>query len=108
MTRSAHKSQRIAVVIPARYGSSRFPGKPLAVLAGKPVIQHVFERASELSQVEQVIVATDDIRIRDLVEGFGGTAVMTDPALRIYTTSIVNLDPTFEVEIKKRAEPAPL
>ena len=64
------------IVIPARYGSSRFPGKPLAVLAGKPMIRHVWERASS-SKADKVLVATDDRRIFDAVSGFGGEAVMT-------------------------------
>lgn len=62
-------------IIPARYASTRFPGKPLALLAGKPVIQHVFERVSQI--VPDTWVATDDRRIFDAVEAFGGRAVMT-------------------------------
>ena len=68
--------KRIAV-IPARYASSRFDGKPLARIAGRPMIQHVVERARRASQVERVIVATDDDRIIDAVERFGGEALMT-------------------------------
>lgn len=64
------------VVIPARYASSRLPAKPLALIANKPMIQHVYERASE-SGAARVIVATDDQRIFDLVRGFGGEACMT-------------------------------
>ena len=67
-----------AIVIPARYASSRFPGKPLATLAGKPMIQHVYEK-SAASQAQLVLVATDDQRIFDVVTGFGGRAVMTSP-----------------------------
>jgi 3-deoxy-D-manno-octulosonate cytidylyltransferase len=66
-------------VIPARYGSTRFPGKPLALIAGKPMIQHVYDRACQASLLSSVVVATDDARIRDAVEAFGGTAVMTSP-----------------------------
>lgn len=62
-------------IIPARYGSTRFPGKPLALLGGKPVIQWVYERASSL--FEHLLVATDDQRIHNAVEGFGGKAQMT-------------------------------
>ena len=69
------KNMKFIVVIPARYGSSRFPGKPLALLGGKPVIQHVYEKAS--SVLTDVYVATDDERIRHCVESFGGKAVMT-------------------------------
>ena len=57
------------VVIPARYGSSRFPGKPLALIDGKPMIQHVVERAKEAG-ADNVIVATDDERIQNVVLGF--------------------------------------
>ena len=64
------------IVIPARYASSRFPGKPLAMLAGKPMIRHVWERATA-SCADQVQVATDDQRIFDAVTSFGGQAVMT-------------------------------
>ncbi len=63
------------VIIPARYASTRFPGKPLAVLGGKPVIQRVYEQA--LTATSEVYVATDDERIFSCVEAFGGKAVMT-------------------------------
>ncbi len=62
-------------IIPARYASTRFPGKPLARLGGKPIVQHVYERAKQV--FERVAVATDDARIADAVEAFGGRAVMT-------------------------------
>lgn len=65
-------------IIPARYGSSRFPGKPLADIHGKPMIQHVFERASE-SSLDQVFVATDDQRIVDCVIAFDGNVILTSP-----------------------------
>ena len=65
------------VVIPARYGSTRLPGKPLIDLGGKPVIQHTYERASLAQGLGGVIVATDDLRVMDAVEAFGGQAVMT-------------------------------
>lgn len=64
------------VVIPARYGSSRLPGKPLADIGGKPMIQHVVERA-EASGAAEVIVATDDERVKVGVEKFGGRVMMT-------------------------------
>lgn len=64
-------------IIPARYGSQRFEGKPLADLGGRPVIQHVYTRVK--SVVENVAVATDDERIFKAVEAFGGVAVMTSP-----------------------------
>ena len=64
-------------VIPARFNSSRFPGKPLADINGKPMIQHVYERAKLSSSLCDVIVATDDERILKAVNNFGGKAVMT-------------------------------
>jgi 3-deoxy-manno-octulosonate cytidylyltransferase (CMP-KDO synthetase) len=68
---------RVVVVIPARYGATRLPGKPLVMLAGKPMIQRVYERAKLAQRADQVIVATDDERILKAVEGFGGEARMT-------------------------------
>jgi 3-deoxy-manno-octulosonate cytidylyltransferase (CMP-KDO synthetase) len=70
----------VLVVIPARYASVRFPGKALARVGGKPLIQHVWERARLLGTAERVIVATDDERIGAAVREFGGIAVMTSPA----------------------------
>src|SRR5580692_3829315 len=67
----------VVVVIPARYGSTRLPGKPLVSLAGKPMIQRVYERAKLATQADRVIVATDDQRIVKAVESFGGQARMT-------------------------------
>jgi 3-deoxy-manno-octulosonate cytidylyltransferase (CMP-KDO synthetase) len=64
-------------IIPARFGSSRFPGKPLALILGKPLIQRVYEQALKVRGLDGVWVATDDPRIRDCVETFGGRAVMT-------------------------------
>lgn len=67
----------VVAVIPARYASSRFPGKPLADLHGRPMIEHVWRRATAARRLDAVLVATDDRRIADAVEGFGGQAVMT-------------------------------
>jgi len=69
----------ILAVIPARYGSTRFPGKPLAILGDKPLVVHVMEHAREAKRVDEVIVATDDTRIVRAVEEYGGRAVMTSP-----------------------------
>ena len=66
---------KFIAVIPARYASTRFPGKPLAILGGKTVIERVYEQVSKV--IDEVYVATDDERIRQTVEGFGGKAVMT-------------------------------
>ena len=68
---------KVIAVIPARWSSSRFPGKPLALIQGKPMIQWVYEQASKTKCVSELIVATDDSRILDTVNGFGGKAVMT-------------------------------
>ncbi|KXB40604.1 3-deoxy-D-manno-octulosonate cytidylyltransferase [Bacteroidales bacterium KA00344] len=67
----------IIAIIPARYASTRFPGKPLAKLAGKPVIQHVYEKVTQT--LPDTWVATDDQRIYETVEDFGGKAIMTRP-----------------------------
>lgn len=68
-------------VLPARYASSRFPGKPLAPIAGRPMIQWAWDAARAASGVDAVLVATDDARIAAAVEGFGGRVAMTDPDL---------------------------
>ncbi|OYV66905.1 MAG: 3-deoxy-manno-octulosonate cytidylyltransferase, partial [Deltaproteobacteria bacterium 21-66-5] len=68
---------RLVALIPARYGSTRFPGKPLALIAGKPLIQRVFEAARLVKEFAGVYVATDDDRIRAIVTEFGGQVVMT-------------------------------
>ncbi len=68
---------KLIALIPARYGSTRFPGKPLALIAGKPLIQRVWEQARQVQELDGLYVATDDERIRACVESFGGQAVMT-------------------------------
>ena len=68
---------KAVAIIPARYASTRFPGKPLAADTGKYLIQHVYERVRQAEQIERVIVATDDERIARAVKGFGGEATMT-------------------------------
>ena len=70
--------QSVAIVIPARYSSSRFPGKPLADILGKPMIQHVYEKAASIKNAT-VVVATDDDRILSVVHSFGGKGMMTRP-----------------------------
>jgi 3-deoxy-manno-octulosonate cytidylyltransferase (CMP-KDO synthetase) len=71
----------IIAVIPARYASTRLPGKPLLEIAGKPMIQHVFERVRSARRIDRVVIATDDERIRAFVEGLGGEALMTSSEL---------------------------
>lgn len=68
---------RTLAVIPARFGSTRLPAKPLLLIAGKPLVQHVYEIAARVPAFDELCVATDDIRIRDAVAAFGGEAVMT-------------------------------
>lgn len=71
------KKDRIAIVIPARYGSTRLPGKPLADILGKPMVQHVYDRARQVPGIDVVLVATDDARVAAAVKEFGGECVMT-------------------------------
>jgi 3-deoxy-manno-octulosonate cytidylyltransferase (CMP-KDO synthetase) len=78
----------VTVVIPARFGSSRFPGKPLAHVGGKPLIQHVYERVSAAASISNILVATDDLRILDAVTQFGGSAVLMDGAFRTGTDRV--------------------
>ncbi len=70
---------KIVGIIPARFASSRFPGKPLADIAGKSMIQRVYEQAMQCNGLTQVVVATDDDRIYQHVEAFGGHVIMTSP-----------------------------
>ncbi len=81
-------NRNIVCIIPSRYESSRFPGKPLADLCGKPMIQHVYERVAKARAVPYVAVATDDQRIFDAVRNFGGNAVMTAQTHRSGTDRI--------------------
>lgn len=67
----------ILAVIPARYQSSRFPGKPLVEISGKPMLQHVWERVSSITSIKKVVIATDDTRIAEVAQSFGATVVMT-------------------------------
>lgn len=91
--------RRIFALIPSRYGSTRFEGKPLALIAGKPMIQRVYEQVSRADRLDGVAVATDDPRIFDMVRGFGGNAVMTSAENRSGTdrlseaASTIGLDP---------------
>lgn len=68
---------KVLAIIPARYGSTRFPGKPLVDIGGKPMIQHVYENASKISAISHLVVATDDERIEQAVLSFGGNVMMT-------------------------------
>ena len=81
----------VIVVIPARYGSTRLPGKPLVHLAGQPMIQRVYARAKLAQTVHRVIVATDDTRIVKTVESFGGEVRMTRPDHRTGTERVAEV-----------------
>jgi 3-deoxy-manno-octulosonate cytidylyltransferase (CMP-KDO synthetase) len=80
--------KRVVAIIPARYASQRLPGKPLADIAGKPMIQHVYERAARATLVHDVVVATDHERIASAVRGFGGRAVITSESCQSGTDRI--------------------
>jgi 3-deoxy-manno-octulosonate cytidylyltransferase (CMP-KDO synthetase) len=84
------------VVIPARYGSSRFPGKPLVMLGRKPMIQHVYEQAAACRIVTEVLVATDDQRIKQAVEDFGGRAMMVAGDYRTGTDRVAGVARIFD------------
>jgi 3-deoxy-manno-octulosonate cytidylyltransferase (CMP-KDO synthetase) len=84
-------ASKVVIVIPARYGSTRLPGKPLVLLAGKPMIQRVYEQAKLAQRADRVIVATDDERIVKAVEGFGGEARMTRPDHRTGTERVAEV-----------------
>ena len=68
---------KILGILPARWGSTRFPGKPLHLIAGKPLIQHVWDRCSLCKNLDTIVVATDDERIADCVKSFGGQVTLT-------------------------------
>jgi 3-deoxy-manno-octulosonate cytidylyltransferase (CMP-KDO synthetase) len=87
------------VVIPARYESTRFPGKPLALIAGRPMIEHVYRRAAAARGVSRVIVATDDARIAGAVAAFGGEAMMTSPAHATGTDRLAEVAPSLDCDI---------
>ncbi|MCP3058498.1 3-deoxy-manno-octulosonate cytidylyltransferase [Myxococcus sp. K38C18041901] len=84
-------SSRTIAVIPARHASTRYPGKPLALIAGRPMVEHVWRRCQEAGVFHEVWVATDDERIRATVESFGGRAVMTSPACATGTDRVAEV-----------------
>lgn len=86
-------------IIPARYQSTRLPGKALAEIGGRPMIEHVYRRAAAARLVSRVIVATDDRRIADAVERFGGDAVMTSAAHPSATDRLAEVARTLDAEI---------
>jgi 3-deoxy-manno-octulosonate cytidylyltransferase (CMP-KDO synthetase) len=84
-------------IIPARYASSRLPGKPLLDRTGKPLIQHVVDATRQAASLDEVVVATDDRRIVDAVEGFGGQAVMTSASCRTGTDRLAQAAESLEL-----------
>ena len=78
-TGTADNRRAVLGVIPARYGASRFPGKPLAILWGKPMLQHVWERARVARGIDELVIATDDERIATVARAFGAGIEMTSP-----------------------------
>jgi 3-deoxy-manno-octulosonate cytidylyltransferase (CMP-KDO synthetase) len=90
---------RAAAVIPARMASTRFPGKPLADLTGKPMIVHVLERVARCQSVGRILVATDDARIMDAVRAAGFEARMTDPAHPNGTSRVAEVARTLDEEL---------
>jgi 3-deoxy-manno-octulosonate cytidylyltransferase (CMP-KDO synthetase) len=91
--------QHIVAVIPARYESSRLPGKVLADIAGRPMVEHVYRRAAEARGVDAVVVATDDERIASAVESFGGVARLTQPGHRTGTDRVAETARDLRCEI---------
>lgn len=91
--------QKIVVVIPARLESVRLPGKPLLDICGKPMIQHVYEKALQVKDIAKVIVATDDRTIFDKVLEFGGNPVMTSPSHQSGTDRLVEVAKHIDADI---------
>jgi 3-deoxy-manno-octulosonate cytidylyltransferase (CMP-KDO synthetase) len=92
-------SSRIVAIIPARYASTRLPGKPLVDIAGTPMILHVVRRARQVPAIDRVIVATDDRRVLDTVTGAGEEAVMTSSEHRTGTDRLAEVAATLDAEI---------
>jgi 3-deoxy-manno-octulosonate cytidylyltransferase (CMP-KDO synthetase) len=91
--------EQVVAIIPARYASSRFPGKAIVAIAHKPMIQWVYERTSQALRVGRVLVATDDERIFRVVQGFGGHVVMTSPAHPTGTDRLAEVAATLDAEL---------
>jgi 3-deoxy-manno-octulosonate cytidylyltransferase (CMP-KDO synthetase) len=97
--KDSSQSSTVVAVIPARYGSTRLPGKPLASIAGRPMIQHVVERVQQAQKVNRVVVATDDDRIKKAVEGFGGEALLTRSDHRTGTDRVAEVAAHLQAEV---------
>ena len=92
-------NQKILAIIPARWASVRFPGKPIADILGKPMVQWVSEQAQKARLVTEVVIATDDKRIYDAVIGFGGKVVMTSPNHQSGTDRVAEVARNIECDI---------
>ena len=86
-------------VIPSRFRAQRFPGKPLAMIAGKSLVQRVYEQAAKAHRLDKVIVATEDKRILDAVKAFGGDAMLTSPACATGTDRVAEVARTHDSEL---------
>ena len=96
---TSEESMKVVGIIPARYASTRFEGKALADLCGKPMIQHVYERSKQASSLDDVIVATDDERIFNTVKDFGGKVMMTSPTHPSGTDRIAEVARSLDMEV---------
>ena len=83
--------ERVLAVIPARYGAERFPGKPLAALWGRPMLQHVWERARAAEGLDELVIATDDARIVEAARSFGAQVELTSPACASGTDRVAEI-----------------
>lgn len=90
---------KIAAIIPSRWGSTRFPGKPLADIAGKPMIAHVWERVSQAEGIDEVIVAHDDARIGAVIDALGGRTQLTRPDHETGSDRLVEVAETIDAEV---------
>ncbi len=91
--------KKVTVIIPARFASTRFPGKVIAELQGKPIIQWVYEKAKAASNVDNVFIAVDNAKVADIVKGFGGTPIMTPPDLPSGTDRIWEVAKNIDTDI---------
>lgn len=107
MTEAAVVPKKVAVVIPARYASTRFPGKPLVDIAGKTMIERVYTQAQKARLVNDVVVATDDQRIFDAVRAFGGRVIMTrkdHPTGTDRLAEVANLSPDLDIVVNVQGD----
>ncbi len=92
-------SEKAIGIIPARFGSTRFPGKPLALIAGKPMLRHVYENAVKSKSLDRVVIATDDDRIASCIREFEGEYIMTDSAIETGTERAAVVARDLDVDI---------